>query len=290
MTKITLICTIFFLALSSFINLTKLTPKLPKEYVYIPAGTFWDGDTETGKRVSLWSYYMSKYEITNKQYREFLNEVCQNSTKEEFEKIKIDSSGLDIPYSYGEPYFKPNYFTHPAYNYYPVVNLRYQGALKYCEWLQQKIQKDNPNFFITIKLPSCLQWTYAARAGRSNAIYPWSGNYLRDKNGKFLCNFNFVDESAIVSNRETGKPEIINSLANHKHMFATDNVGSYFPNNFGLYNMSGNIAEMVDSIGICMGGSWKDYGGDVKVTSTSNYYKPSSSVGFRPIIIVQEIP
>jgi len=286
MTKTILICISIFLASSAFVHFTNTKPKLPKGFLYIPAGTFLD--PETGKRAVLSEYYMFQYEITNQQYRDFVNEVSQNLSKDDIEKIKIDSSGWNIVPYYGEPN-RPDYFTHAAYNNYPVVNIKYEGALKYCEWIQQKIQKDNPNFIITVKLPSRLQWTYAAMGGRPDAPYPWSGNYMRDKNGKFLCNFNFIDESALVRNKETGKPEIIKLLANHKHEFSTVSVGTYYPNDFGLSNMSGNAAEMTDSIGVCMGGSWQDFGGDVKVTSRAKYDKPSSSVGFRPIIIVKDI-
>lgn len=286
MTKTILICISFFLASTAFVRFTDTKPKLPKGYLYIPVGSFLD--SETGKTAALWGYYMYQYEITNQQYRDFVNEVSQNLSKEEIETIKVDSNGWNIKPYYGEP-LRPDYFSNSAYNNYPVVSIPYEGALKYCEWLQQKIQKDNPTFIITVKLPSRLQWTYAAMGGRSDALYPWSGYYMRDKNGKFLSNFNHIDESALVRNKETGEPEIIKSLANHTHNFSTDVVGTYFPNDFGLYNMSGNAAEMIDTIGVCMGGSWQDFGGDVRVTSRAKYAKPSTTVGFRPIIIVKEV-
>ena len=289
MTRLILIYSFIFLNSFTFFNYNKDTPNLPKEYVYIPDGSFLDGDSDTSKRVSLQGFYMSKYEITNLQYREFLLDMSTKLSVTELEKIKVDSSGWQEIISYGEPLFQ-NYFNHPAYNNYPVVNLQYLGALKYCSWLQQKMQTLNPDFTINIKLPSMLQWTYAARGGRGFvAKYPWSGNYLRDKYGKFLCNFNFIDESAIVRNKDTGEPQIINQIANHSHLFATQRVGTYLPNSFGLFNMSGNVAEMVDTIGISMGGSWNSFGGEVKTTSFATYNKPSSTVGFRPIIIFEKI-
>jgi formylglycine-generating enzyme required for sulfatase activity len=286
MTKTILICVTIFSALSGFVSVTDPKPKLPKGFLYIPAGNI--TDSETGKLSRLSGYYMFQYEITNQLYRDFLNEVSQSLPKDELDKIKVDSAGWKILPYYGEQ-LKPDYFINSAYNNYPVVNVTHEGASKYCDWLQQKIQKDNPGFIITVKLPSRLEWTYAAMGGRNDAPYPWSGNYMRDKNGKFLCNFNFIDESALVRNKETGEPEIIKFLANHKHDFSTVSVGTYYPNDFGLSNMSGNAAEMTNSIGVCMGGSWQDFGGDVKVTSKAKYDKPSSTVGFRPIIIVKGI-
>ena len=289
MTRLILVCSLIFLNSFSFFNFNKDTPKVPKEYVYIPVGSFLNGESDTSKRVSLQGFYMSKYEITNLQYRAFLLDISKSLSIEELQKLKIDSSGWQEIISYGEPLFV-NYFNHPAYNNYPVVNLQYEGALKYCSWLQQKTQSLNPDFIINIKLPSMLQWTYAARGGKGIfAKYPWGGNFLRDKNGKFLCNFNFIDESAIVRNKVTGEPQIIYQIANHHHLFATQRVGTYLPNNFGLFNMSGNVAEMVDTNGVCMGGSWNSFGGEVKTTSYTTYNKPSSTVGFRPIIIFEKI-
>ncbi|MEI8201577.1 MAG: hypothetical protein WCH34_01100 [Bacteroidota bacterium] len=51
----------------------------------------------------------------------------------------------------------------------------------------------------------------------------------------------------------------------------------------GIYNMCGNVAEMVAEKGIAVGGSWKDTGYDVRIESTINYSEPSPSIGFRPV-------
>ena len=80
MTKTILICVSIFLVSSAFVCFNDTKPKLPKGFLYIPAGTFLDG--ETGKRASLWGYYMYQYEITNQQYRDFLNEISQNLSKD----------------------------------------------------------------------------------------------------------------------------------------------------------------------------------------------------------------
>ena len=63
---------------------------------------------------------------------------------------------------------------------------------------------------------------------------------------------------------------------------------AYFPNNYGLYNMSGNLAEMIDTKGEAMGGSWANPPEECKVTSKSSYDGPSPSVGFRVFMEVKE--
>lgn len=45
---------------------------------------------------------------------------------------------------------------------------------------------------------------------------------------------------------------------------------------------------MIQERGICMGGSWDDYGGDVTTRSEANYKEPAPTIGLRPVIIVSE--
>src|SRR5882757_9389863 len=101
MIKRIFVVTIIISFLSSFSFFKKDKPKLPKEYVYVPAGTFWEGDQDTGKRISIWSFYISKYEISNLQYRTFLNEVKDSISQEECEKISVDSTEWPQVITYG---------------------------------------------------------------------------------------------------------------------------------------------------------------------------------------------
>jgi hypothetical protein len=61
----------------------------------------------------------------------------------------------------------------------------------------------------------------------------------------------------------------------------TSNVNAYFPNTFGLFNMSGNVAEMVDEKGVAKGGSFNDLPYQVMIKSERNYAKTSADIGFR---------
>jgi formylglycine-generating enzyme required for sulfatase activity len=66
-------------------------------------------------------------------------------------------------------------------------------------------------------------------------------------------------------------------------------VNSYWPNKFGLYNVCGNVAEMVSEKGISRGGGWKNAGGDVKIESKRNYTKSATDLGFRYFMEIIEI-
>ena len=65
-------------------------------------------------------------------------------------------------------------------------------------------------------------------------------------------------------------------------------TASYFPNDIGLYDVVGNVAEMTDENGKACGGSWNDLPQDATIWSVSTYSKPSSMVGFRVFMEIVE--
>lgn len=62
------------------------------------------------------------------------------------------------------------------------------------------------------------------------------------------------------------------------------------PNPYGIYNMIGNVAEMVREKNISKGGSWENILEDSKIRKKSIYDKPSSWIGFRCICEVKLKP
>ena len=287
MKKLLIAAATALLILSAFNTKKKDKLKLPEEFTRIPAGTWhdskWGGTYDTWKLVSTSGFYMSKYEVSNSQYRQFYNEVGAGLTEEERKKIMCDSSGWE-----NKP-MEANYFSQLAYNNFPVVNITYEGAMKYCEWLQQKVQKDNPDFIAEVKLPTRQEWIWAAMGGRNQAMFPWGKYYLLNKKGEPICNFKKISDGAVYRNRITGKPEVAEDSGKYSPTsYYTANVKSFYPNDYGLYNMCGNAAEMISEKGIAMGGSWNDYGGDVQIRAEVKYQGSASTVGFRPMIIITE--
>jgi gliding motility-associated lipoprotein GldK len=75
-------------------------------------------------------------------------------------------------------------------------------------------------------LPTESEWEYASRGNLDASPYPWGGPYTRNIKGCFLANF---------------KPLRGNYVADGG--LKTVKTASYNPNGYGLYDMSGNVAE-----------------------------------------------
>lgn len=208
----------------------------------------------------------------------------------------------DFAYSYNEPMAK-KYYSHSAFGNYPVVGVNWKQATAFCEWrtlylnsfLESKSRMTESDF----RLPTEAQWEYAARGGRSQVQFPWGGPYLRNKKGCLLANFkpgrgNYPEDGG----------------------FYTVRADAYWPNDYGLYNMAGNVAEWTSSLyyeggynfqhdmnpdirwnakdsdpprmkrKVLRGGSWKDVGHYLETSTRCYEYQDTakSYIGFRCVI------
>jgi gliding motility-associated lipoprotein GldK len=138
----------------------------------------------------------------------------------------------DFAYSYNEPSTR-NYFWHPAFDDYPVVGVNWKQAKAFCHWRTQlwdRFRAENEPNTEAFRLPTESEWEWAARGGHQIAPYPWGGYYVRNAKGCLLANFkpgrgNYPEDGGMT----------------------TVKADAYFPNDYGLYNMSGNVAEWTES-------------------------------------------
>lgn len=286
MNKTILLVSAIILAINFQINAQNKTEKPLmvkglKSYVFIPQGKV----RVDKKEVEVNAFFISKYEVSNLEYREFLDSLKKNNETEKLRFAQIDTIQWNKMFNnkFNEP-LVIYYDKHPAYNHYPVVNVSYEGAVLYCRWLTEKykhINKDK-SFTYEFNLPDKQQWIRAAR-GNKNTEYAWdSPRLLGDV---YFCNFKNLGAENIHYNPETKKYEIKDTFLNPvKSIDITAPVKSYYPNTFELYNICGNVAEMIGEYGIAMGGSWNDSGYDVRVESEQKYQNPNPYVGFRPIM------
>lgn len=205
----------------------------------------------------------------------------------------------DFTYSFNEPLAK-NYFWHPAYDDYPVVGITWQQANAFNVWrtmlMNSWLARQGSSYINDFRLPTEAEWEYAARGGLDLAPYPWGGPYIRNRQGCFLGNFkplngNYVDDGG----------------------FHTVSVDSYSPNDYGLYNMAGNVSEWTstafdeavydfdhdlnpeysyDALAndppsmkrkVIRGGSWKDIGYYLQTGTRAYEYQDTAKcyIGFR---------
>lgn len=204
----------------------------------------------------------------------------------------------DFNYSYNDPMHQ-DYFWHQAYNNYPVVGVTWSQAKAFCDFRTQKknnylrsaSKKKGASVVPNFRLPTEAEWEYAARGGLEYAKYPWGGPYTLDDRGCFLANF---------------KPERGDYAADGA--LYTIEVKSFPPNDYGLYQMAGNVAEWTNTaynpssyyLGSTMnpnvedsenhrkvirGGSWKDVAYFLEVSTRDYEYADSarSYIGFRTV-------
>ncbi|MES2395609.1 MAG: SUMF1/EgtB/PvdO family nonheme iron enzyme [Bacteroidota bacterium] len=216
--------------------------------------------------------YASKYEVSNKLYIAFLNSLKRSNKTNLLSIAQIDTLKWTDKLTYNEPYVH-YYHRHPAYQNYPLVNISYEGANLYCAWLTEQYNSDKKRKFkkVLFRLPSEKEWILAAQAGDSSAIYPWEGKELRNKKGQVMYNFKRqVKDTMWIDGKYL------------ENMDVTAPVKSYWKNIFGLYNMGGNVAEMINEKGIVKGGSWRDDSEYLKIDTKYKYDgKAQTFVGFR---------
>ncbi|MBE0652480.1 MAG: SUMF1/EgtB/PvdO family nonheme iron enzyme, partial [Bacteroidales bacterium] len=205
----------------------------------------------------------------------------------------------DFTYSFNEPYANL-YFYHPSYDNYPLVGVNWEQANAFSIWrtqyLNSSLASDGQPFVQDYRLPSDGEWEYAARGNLDQSMYPWGGPYTRNQLGCFVANFkplrgNYIDDGSLIPAR----------------------VGSFSPNEYGLYDMAGNVAEWTSSAydvsafmfthnmnpdykynarpddppvmkrKIIRGGSWKDVAYYLQVSVRDYEYQDTakSYIGFR---------
>lgn len=310
--------------------LPKPTRALLADYVLIPGGTmvknlymgFDSLQFQLPKTVAADSFYMSRFEVTVDEYVRFFQETDDQQNK-------YDSAvwTKDFPYSYNEPITR-NYFIAPAFRPYPAVGMTWAQAMRYCQWKSEQVNTllEKSNYTVEFTLPTDTEWQYAAygppppenKNGHVNKrMYPWGTDFLKG-------NFPGHEFQLPCNSGPTRTPQGFNLIG-----YPTDGglytvpVESYEPNGYGLYQMSGNVAEWtldnfsVDTAGVAdaqikvsdnpealkrftpsfppgkydaykivKGGSWVDepFYMQIGVLKIQHPERASSTVGFRPVL------
>ena len=221
--------------------------------------------------------YVNKYEVSNLQYRTFLADLEQSNQAATYTACLPDTLCWRDKANYNEPYVA-YYFRYTSYSNYPVVGVSYEAANEYCSWLTEKYNQDTKRKFrkVIFKLLTEEEWVFSANDGDSSKVYTWGSGFIQNNRHQYLCNFKhteFVIDS--VSKKITAERNL------NDQPTITGPVNAFYPNSFGLFNMCGNAAEMISEKGIAKGGSYLEPAYNVRISSTKNYTKPQSDIGFR---------
>ncbi|MDE0315388.1 MAG: formylglycine-generating enzyme family protein [Candidatus Poribacteria bacterium] len=151
------------------VELKPPTPSAPVNMVLIPAGEFQMGSNESDDEkpvhtVYTDAFYMDKYEVTNAQYKAFLQANPQ------WQKGKIASKYHDGDYL---KHWNSNNYPSGKANH-PVTFVSWYAAMAYAEWAGKR-------------LPTEVEWEKAARGTLVGKKYPWGdsisstrANYNKD--------------------------------------------------------------------------------------------------------------
>jgi formylglycine-generating enzyme required for sulfatase activity len=232
--------------------------------------------------------FMAETEVTNQQYNYYLSALLEQkdfATLMVVKSEKVDWRGL-LPEKLKNladkalyPYGQPDEATFPA------QNMSHEAAVGYCNWLTNFYNNEDPEKRkwkkVIFRLPTEEEWTTAARAGMEKAFkYPWKFNTPQNPKGCFLSNFN-------CTNEDCKDCKYSDQITKDGALF-TAKADSYFPNDFGLYGMIGNVAEMTATKGLAKGGSWEDIPSECTLQSQKKYTNPSPAIGFRILMEIVE--
>jgi formylglycine-generating enzyme required for sulfatase activity len=239
----------------------------PSGMAWIPEGIYKRGalnqdrfarqDEKPSHTVKISGFYIDITEVTNAQFKEFVDETGYVTTAE----IKVDWNELkkQLPEGTEKPpdsILEPGSLSfhckhhniqdlndysqwwewkiganwkHPngedssieGKENFPVVHISFEDALAYCKWANRR-------------LPTEAEWEYASRGGLTNSIYSW-GN----------------DKSLLTMNANTWQGEFPNLNTEEDGFINSAPVKSYPANGYGLYDMLGNVWEWTQD--------WYDY-------------------------------
>lgn len=197
------------------------------QFVSVPAGTFTMGTddaalgyvesykTSPAHQVTLTTAFeIGKYEVSAKEFAAFLNAVKADAAITE-SPLSVKYSGMNVyrtgssANSNGVKYENSTFKESDKKK--PVTGVTYWGALKYCEWLSGN--DDTYDY----RLPTEAEWEWAARGADKSEGYKFSGS----------------DNLA----------EVGNCKENNSNTMGRS--GEKYPNELGIYDMSGNAWEIV---------------------------------------------
>lgn len=238
------------------------------------------------------SLFFDKTEISNIQWREYLYYLLDLKK----DTLAYDKALPDTMLLVTEDGVTTSmiqyYFRHPAFNNYPIVRVSYEQAIEFCKWRtyaanqllyfkQQNITDSQLHLKIEFpirfiyRLPTKQEWESVASSGIDSTT-----KVFRKYNKKYLFNYN-TKERIDSSIKDWRHDEIFLAFGPFLP------IRSFYPDKYGTYNTTGNVAEMIAEKGTAKGGSFVQPPDSCFYDMEQYYTKPEKWLGFRCVAVLK---
>lgn len=258
---------------------TNGAPKLyqvqPSGAVYVPSGVL----NLDGEQITINAFWIQDTEVTNGMYLQFLNSLSLDSQQQFLPNKDTLQHQLWVT-EYAD------YLTNEWFLNYPVAGLTKNQMQAYAKWLSAETRKefDEWPFKYQFRLPTKAEWIFAAKGG-ANKKYAWNYSQIANTKGCYLANFFNPKKRSTLQEKYLNVPYYSNGILEEwvkekDFLFVSEpkkwrratcrkkgycdvapigipyRSDSYFPNDYGLYSMGGNMAELTSDSEV-MGGSFR---------------------------------
>ncbi|HWY12009.1 MAG TPA: SUMF1/EgtB/PvdO family nonheme iron enzyme [Bacteroidia bacterium] len=280
----------------------KIVNKDKALYTFIPA----EKTVYSGKEIILDAFTLRNVGITNLEYKTFLADLLSQKRNEEYLKAAVKANGWS---EFGYPGFANTYFDSDKYNDFPVVNITYEGATLFCNWLQEELDayiKRNKIKLkdLKIRMPYDDEWIYAAREGYAKIAFEKGYNTIFDET-EGLVDKSFTKREMLVKKRVMKVDTMYAQFTTNHYWWTEKELNDFFEKGFKYYmnvladtiygdrmKVLGKIGRVSEMTGqragskIWLSGqSWNGKSDYMKLEKefNSNLYSPF--VGFRIVLI-----